>query len=69
MQRSMATEEIILIPVIPSDGVKQDSMVIDGDEVKVGDFTGRCLKCGSNDLWDDMTAYGCNQCKWIRFTG
>lgn len=29
---------------------------------EVGDFTGRCAHCGSNDLWDDNLAYGCNCC-------
>ena len=28
----------------------------------VGHFTGRCAHCGSNDLWDDNLAYGCNAC-------
>ena len=28
----------------------------------VGDFTGRCAHCGSNNLWDDNLAYGCNSC-------
>jgi DNA-directed RNA polymerase subunit RPC12/RpoP len=27
-----------------------------------GHFTGRCGNCGSTDLWDDTTAYGCNCC-------
>ena len=27
-----------------------------------GAFTGRCSKCQSSDLWDDATAYGCNNC-------
>jgi hypothetical protein len=27
-----------------------------------GHFTGRCSKCGSNDLWDDNLHYGCNKC-------
>lgn len=27
-----------------------------------GHFTGRCGRCGSVDLWDDNTAYGCNRC-------
>jgi hypothetical protein len=27
-----------------------------------GHFTGRCLQCGSDKLWDDMTAYGCESC-------
>lgn len=28
----------------------------------VGDHTGRCAHCGSNDLWDDNLSYGCNSC-------
>lgn len=28
----------------------------------VGHFTGRCEICHSKDLWDDVTAYGCNCC-------
>lgn len=27
-----------------------------------GHFTGRCGRCGSNDLWDDNLWYGCNNC-------
>ncbi len=27
-----------------------------------GHYTGRCGRCGSSDLWDDNTAYGCNKC-------
>lgn len=27
-----------------------------------GHFTGRCMRCGSKDLWDDNSAYGCNCC-------
>lgn len=27
-----------------------------------GHYTGRCGKCGSSDLWDDNSAYGCNNC-------
>jgi hypothetical protein len=34
-----------------------------------GHFTGRCARCGSRDLWDDATAYGCNTCDAIFFTG
>ncbi len=29
---------------------------------RTGPYTGRCHKCGSSDLWDDVTAYGCNRC-------
>ncbi len=32
-----------------------------------GHFTGRCGKCGSNDLWDDNLHYGCNNCGKINF--
>ena len=32
----------------------------------VGPFTGRCSHCGSNDLWVDNLAYGCNSCHaWL----
>ena len=32
----------------------------------MGHFTGRCYKCGSDDLWDDNAHYGCNRCKaWL----
>ena len=34
-----------------------------------GHYTGRCERCGSDDLWDDCTAYGCNRCGAIYFTG
>ena len=27
-----------------------------------GHFTGRCSRCGSNNLWDDNLHYGCNSC-------
>lgn len=27
-----------------------------------GHFTGRCKDCGSTNLWDDNSAYGCNTC-------
>lgn len=27
-----------------------------------GHFTGRCMRCGSSNLWDDNSAYGCNSC-------
>ncbi len=32
------------------------------DAKPCGHFTGRCSKCGSNDLWDDNLHYGCNKC-------
>lgn len=34
-----------------------------------GHFTGRCSRCGSNDLWDDNLAYGCNTCDSILAAG
>ena len=34
-----------------------------------GHFTGRCGQCGSADLWDDCTAYGCNKCGALFVTG
>lgn len=34
-----------------------------------GHFTGRCGSCGSSDLWDDATAYGCRSCGAVSMTG
>lgn len=34
-----------------------------------GDFTGRCGRCGSNDLWDDNLSYGCNNCSMFKIGG
>lgn len=34
-----------------------------------GDYTGRCYRCGSSSLWDDATAYGCNNCGMVRVFG
>jgi len=34
-----------------------------------GHYTGRCGKCGSNNLWDDATAYGCNCCEAFFMVG
>lgn len=27
-----------------------------------GAYTGRCKRCQSDNLWDDQSAYGCNNC-------
>jgi hypothetical protein len=35
----------------------------------VGHYTGRCMNCHSRNLWDDATAYGCNDCGAIFITG
>jgi hypothetical protein len=34
-----------------------------------GHYSGRCSNCGSKDLWDDATAYGCNCCGALFMTG
>lgn len=34
-----------------------------------GDYTGRCYNCGSKNLWQDYTAYGCNDCGMLRVHG
>ena len=28
----------------------------------VGDYTGRCMRCGSSNLWSDNLTYGCSDC-------
>ena len=35
----------------------------------VGHYTGRCMNCHSRNLWDDATAYGCNDCGALFITG
>jgi hypothetical protein len=30
-----------------------------------GDYTGRCMNCGSKNLWTDNLSYGCHDCKAI----
>jgi hypothetical protein len=40
-----------------------------GNEIqteKGGDYTGRCYKCGSTNLWDDNLTYGCRSCGMIK---
>lgn len=34
---------------------------------RIGHYTGRCGHCGSSNLWDDNSAYGCNSCgrMWV----
>lgn len=36
---------------------------------RTGHYTGRCAQCGSTNLWDDCTAYGCNACGAIFMVG
>lgn len=36
---------------------------------QVGHYTGRCMNCGSKDLWDDFSAYGCNCCGALFMVG
>jgi hypothetical protein len=36
--------------------------VVNSNFEKEGPYTGRCQRCGSADLWDDVSAYGCNNC-------
>ena len=54
-----------IIPTnLPSDPRKRDQLRLrnNPNNEPVGIFTGRCKCCGSNDLWDDNMAYGCNCC-------
>lgn len=44
------------------------SITYEGRLPGTGDFTGKCWRCGSHDLWDDVTGYGCNECGMIRMT-
>lgn len=37
-------------------------VVVNPHKEPYGPWTGRCGRCQSSDLWDDATAYGCNNC-------
>ena len=53
-------------------GQKVLKIPINGEEIhteKGGDYTGKCYKCGSRNLWDDNSAYGCNDCGMLRCFG
>ena len=54
----------IFKPEIPSDLKELDALRQrnNPENKPVGHFTGRCGHCGSDDLWDDNLAYGCNSC-------
>lgn len=43
-----------------------NSKAYDQRQADTGDYTGRCWKCGSSDVWDDMTMYGCRRCGMVR---
>lgn len=50
----------------PTDQQLKDMMRRNNPENKpVGHFTGRCMNCGSTELWDDNTTYGCKCCRAI----
>ena len=54
----------IFQPNLPTDGGELAALrqKNNPENKPVGNFTGRCAHCGSNDLWDDNLAYGCNSC-------
>jgi uncharacterized protein (DUF983 family) len=39
------------------------------DNLPTGHYTGRCKRCGSSNMWEDFTAYGCNVCDALYVTG
>ena len=45
------------------------SLLAAAEEKPRGHYTGCCSKCGSTDLWDDETAYGCHSCGSVYHTG
>jgi len=50
----------------PSDQrLKELNRINNPDNKPTGHFTGRCGNCGSKDLWDDNSAYGCRCCKAV----
>lgn len=53
----------ILEPAIPEKFLPWERQKNNPNNEPTGPFTGRCPHCGSQDLWDDSLAYGCNNCK------
>lgn len=53
------------------DGVERAELktVENPNNERTGHYTGRCARCGSKDLWDDASAYGCNKCGALFITG
>lgn len=49
---------------IPADRPKVTPKNPNGEPT--GDYTGRCWKCGSTNLWDDNLTYGCSDCGMLR---
>ena len=39
------------------------------ENLPVGHYTGRCMYCHSDDLWSDVTFYGCEVCDTIYGVG
>ncbi|MBY0498287.1 MAG: hypothetical protein K2P74_01560 [Nitrosomonas sp.] len=58
------TNSSIFQPELPSSSKELTALRKNNNpkDEPVGHFTGRCAHCGSNDLWDDNLAYGCNSC-------
>lgn len=54
---------LIFGPKYDDDKLKQLKVINNPRNEPTGHFTGRCVHCGSKDLWDDNLAYGCNCCK------
>jgi hypothetical protein len=51
-----------LIAITDEDELARLRQLHNPENKPTGHFTGRCMKCGSTDLWDDASAYGCNCC-------
>ena len=54
---------------VPHRYPKRPPSEVNPNNERTGDHTGRCYKCGSNDLWDDNLSYGCNNCGMMRIGG
>lgn len=57
--KSGVTKQIVINVFESFESLKQKN---NPNNEPTGHFTGRCSKCGSNDLWDDNMHYGCNTC-------
>ena len=63
------------VPKLPKDPIEREARLVvmqrenNPNNEPTGHYTGRCKRCGSRDLWDDATAYGCNCCDAIYGSG
>jgi hypothetical protein len=51
--------------ILEEDNIKEIRKLFNPNREDTGNWTGRCDYCHSKDLWDDVSAYGCNTCSAV----